>query len=158
MRLNGRSGAEGLWTQIATCPPGSASYSDTSALSGSTVSYRVRAVSFSGAAFSGATIPMELETPLATPTGLRLGGSTSGIALDWADASVAIGYNVYRGTTSNFEANGDSRITTNLRDSQLMDNDVPSPGLYYYKIKGIWDGHEGPAAIASANSSIVPAV
>src|SRR5687767_2210204 len=94
-----KTGSGGSWIEIDTTAATVASFTDYDVIGGTQYYYRVKAV-HEGASSAFST-EVNVTTLPASPTGLTLTGSTSGILLDWADNTepTLSGYNVYRASS-----------------------------------------------------------
>jgi hypothetical protein len=71
----------------------------------------------------------------APPTALAATGSSGQVALTWAAASGATGYDVYRGTVSGGEST--TPIATNVSGTTYNDSAVTNGVAYFYEVEGV---------------------
>jgi autotransporter-associated beta strand protein len=152
--VTGGEGGQVLATAVTAT-----SYTDATAVNGTTYYYVVTAV-------NGNTAPLPAEsafsneasvipgTTLAAPTNLQAIGTpynaaTAHTVLTWNAVAGVTSYNVYRGRTSGGETLAASNITT----TGYMDNSVAFNSTYYYRVTALNPAGEGPK---SSEVSITP--
>ncbi|MEI8197689.1 MAG: fibronectin type III domain-containing protein, partial [Phycisphaerae bacterium] len=121
------------------------SYSDTTAIAGTTYYYTVKGVNTSGSSVAS-TETNALTFPAAPTSPIATTASTTQINVAWtAPSGTVTGYNVYRGTTPGGEGatpiNGGTLITT----TSYPDTGLAQGTAYYYTVK----------AVNAAGSSVV---
>ncbi|MBX3382889.1 MAG: hypothetical protein KF864_05210 [Phycisphaeraceae bacterium] len=123
--------SSGSATQIAS--PSGTSYTDSSAVAGTTYFYWVRsenACTLSG--YSSSASGARLVIP-GTPTGLStLGSGCSGVNLTWNSVSGASNYRVYRNTVNN---SGTATLIASPISSSLLDSTATANIVYYYWVR-----------------------
>ena len=145
-----RSTASGLEQSLVTGVTGT-TYSDTTAVNGTTYYYVVQSVNgLGGSAFSTEQSATPIAPP-AAPTGLVATPGVNTVGLSWtASTGSPVSYNVYRSTTS---GSGYSVISAPgaVTTTAYTDNSAVGGTTYYYVVTAVNAGGE------SANSSEVPA-
>jgi fibronectin type 3 domain-containing protein/regulation of enolase protein 1 (concanavalin A-like superfamily) len=150
-----RSGsATGTFTKLNATPVSGSSYVDALAPSGTSY-YRVTSLDVSGNESAPTAVVSAARTNDTTaparPAGLTATGSSTGVALDWADNAEAdlSGYNVLRSgsATGTFtKING-----TILRTSSFVDTTAPAGVTSYYHVVAVdLSGNTSSAATANA--------
>ena len=136
-------------TQLATDITGT-SYIDTSALTGTTYYYQVRAINGDGS--SSASNEVE-----ATASGgsFSLVGTISGtsVVLNWSTISGAASYNLYRGTTA--ITTSMTRIQSNLTTTTYTDSNVTHNTTYYYQVAAV-DSGGTEIQLSSVSTGLTP--
>ena len=135
------SGAEGS-TAIGTST--GTSYTDTTAVNGTTYFYTVKAVNSAGA--SGASNEASATAGTATPpapTNLAATGGNATVSLTWTASANATSYNVYRGATAGGESS--TAIGTSTSAS-YTDSSVSNGTTYYYTVKAVDSGGTSAAS------------
>lgn len=130
------------------------SYTDTSVTSGTTYTYLVKAVSANGEGAASNTVST-ITTPTA-PTGLTAtSGQPKSVPLTWNRTTGAIGYNVYRGTSSGAEAA--TPVQIGLSTPAYTDTGLADGATYYYKVTATNVAGESPkSAEVSATTDATP--
>jgi hypothetical protein len=124
------------------------SYTDTTAVNGTTYYYVVSAVNSSGESANSSQVSATPEPPAPpTPTGLAATPGNNQVALTWNTSSGATSYNVKRSTTS---GSGYATIASPTTTS-YTDTTAANGTTYYYVVSAVNTGGE------SANSSQVSA-
>ena len=121
----------GPWTQIATAPANTTTFPDTTAASGMTYYYRVRA--YNGTWNSGYTNIAAKACIPAPPTGVTATAGATGtkkITLTWQGASGATGYTVYRATSygGTYSQVGTSAIAS------FVNSGLTAGSTYWYRV------------------------
>jgi GH25 family lysozyme M1 (1,4-beta-N-acetylmuramidase) len=100
-----KTGAGGLWSQIANLPANSSSFTDVGGAPGTTYFYRVR-TSDGGSNFGPYGSEISAMTYASVPTGVTAsdGAFTSEVQINWTAAPGASSYQLYRATTNNVGA------------------------------------------------------
>ena len=154
-----------IWrTTNSNCTTGAASigtsatttYSDTSAVAGTTYYYTVKAVNTCGTSgISNCANAVRLATP-AAPTGLSATGTCTAVDLSWTASSGATSYNILRTTNSNCST-GLSQIGTSATTT-YSDTTATAGTTYYYVVQAVNAcGTSGNSNCANAVRSAVPA-
>jgi hypothetical protein len=121
------------FNQIDTAPATATSYTDNTAMEGTTYYYRVTATNQAGDSAASNTVQ---ATPTITPPTLSLDNACSNkVALVWTLAPAANNhYDVERAATPDFM--NATTIASNLSGSTLSYTDATvTPGTYYYRVK-----------------------
>lgn len=113
-----------------------ASYTDNTAVNGTTYYYTVKGVNSlgtSGASNEASARPVA-PTPASIPVGLTATAGDAQIALTWSASTgtAPITYSVYRGTTSGGE--GSAPIASGLTATSYTDKGLANGTTYYYKV------------------------
>jgi fibronectin type 3 domain-containing protein len=113
-------------------------YTDTSAVAGTTYYYQVTAVNSDG--LSSASNEVNAVSQSGTSGSFVLGGQKNGsqIDLNWSNVANATKYNVYRGTTSS-TVSGKTLLSagTGITGLTFSDTKVTSGSTYYYQVEAI---------------------
>jgi autotransporter-associated beta strand protein len=132
------------FTQIASLPANTTSYSDTSLSANTTRFYRVRAAGGSGnSAYSNVASATTLPTPPAAPTGPVATAGGFAVRLEWTAVPAATAYRIKRSTIS---GSGFTEIGTTTATS-FIDGNLAAGVPVFYQIAAETSGSIG------ANSS-----
>jgi fibronectin type 3 domain-containing protein len=151
--------ASSMFFSIATLPPGSTSYQDTSATPGTTYAYHVEAFNTAGySGDSGALIVTTLTggPAPAAPTSVVAVPGPGQVALSWASVNGATSYNIYRSTTPGAE--GSTPYTTNDSTNFFTDTGLPGNTTYYYQITAVGGGGEGARSAETSATTASPSL
>ncbi|CAN5679648.1 hypothetical protein BH10BDE1_BH10BDE1_17320 [soil metagenome] len=157
-----RSADESTYTSLAT-GVATASYTDTSAASGSTYSYRYQPFGSTGVpmSLSNASAKITLGLSPEIPRNLMAASaSTTSIALSWISVPNATGYSLYRSTVSGGPY---SLVTTVTAPTITYTNSgLSAGGTYYYVVTSdssapVHSGYSNEASVtlAAAPSSLI---
>ena len=124
-----------------------ASYTDSTAVNGTTYYYVVAAVNAAGTSANSSQVSATPSAALAAPTGLAATPRNTEVSLIWDASSGATGYNVKRSTTNGSGYTTVSSPTT----TSYTDTGLTNSTTYYYVVSAVGGGGE------SANSSQVSA-
>jgi len=120
------SGTETLYKSGVT----TAGYTDTSVTNGTAYWYQVTAVNAAGESGRTNEATATPNPPPAAPTGLTATGTSGQVALTWNAVAGAIGYKVYRSTSSGTETLLASPVTT----TSYTDTTVTNGTTYFYEV------------------------
>ena len=145
----------GPYTTIAS--PTTTSYTDTTAVNGTTYYYVVSAVNASGESANSAQVSATPIAPPAAPTGLTATAvSANQINLSWTASSGATSYNVKRATVSGGPY---TTVATGVTTTSYSNTGLTGGTTYYYVVSAVNTGGEGAnSAQASATTLTPPAV
>jgi fibronectin type 3 domain-containing protein len=150
-----RDSPNGNWTTIALGVPTNA-YLDTGLVNGKAYDYRVQAVNAGGISFYSdpeTAVPVYTGIP-AVPQGLTASAGDGEVALSWAAASYADGYNVKRSTA---QGGPYTTIAANVTGTTYTDTGVTNNTTYYYVVSAVnANGESADSAEVSATPSVPP--
>ncbi|MGG1552818.1 chondroitinase-B domain-containing protein [Paenibacillus ferrarius] len=143
------------YVQIGSADSGTTTYSDTSAVNGSTYYYRVQAVTASSSKTPSLTVgnaaPLATTAGVATPnppTGLTAAAGGTGIVLNWSPVSGANSYSIWHSSTS---GSGYTQIGTTADGATTSYSDIGiANGTYYYVVQAV---NTGGSSVNSAEAS-----
>lgn len=115
-----------------------------------TIAFSLVCISCSGGGANGDD-PLE---PPASPTGLEASSQNGSIALEWAEATGADAYRIYRSTTPGLTASG-SPLETGLSSPNHVDESAANGTTYYYVVTAMTS--EGEETAESTPSDEVEA-
>jgi hypothetical protein len=90
------------------------------------------------------------------PTGLTPTNNMNQVVLDWTPVTGAASYNVYRGTTNGGPYT--TQIATGLTNPTHSDNGAAYPNTYYYVVRAVVSGVEGPDSNQATGVPLPPPV
>lgn len=131
------SGALSTKTRLTSNITGT-TYTDASALQGTTYYYQVTAVADDGSV-SNASNEVIATSQSQTGNSFVLGSSSrigSGIVLNWSNIAGAVSHNVYRGTVSAIITNK-VKIATGILATTHTDTNVTSGFTYFYQVTAV---------------------
>ena len=129
------------FSQIASLPANTTSYSDTSLSANTTRFYRVRAAGSSGnSAYSNEASATTLPTPPAAPTGPTATAGGFAVRLEWSAVPNATGYRIKRSITS---GSGFTQVGTTTATS-FIDGNLAAGVPVFYQIAAETSGSVGP--------------
>jgi fibronectin type 3 domain-containing protein len=138
------------------------SYTDSTAVNGTTYYYKVTAVNAVGESDQSneaSATPSAVATAPGAPTGLAAAAGNSQVSLSWSapasnGGSAITGYNIYRSTTSGTEIKVASPAGTG---TTYTDTSLVNGTAYFYKVSAVNAISEGSLSIeASATPATVP--
>jgi fibronectin type 3 domain-containing protein len=160
---NSVSGASGYNVKRATTSGGpyatikadhaSTSYTDTTAVNGTTYYYVVSATNMGGESAASTEASATPLAPPAVPAGLTASVDATTISLNWTASDGATSYNVKRATAT---GGAYTTIASGVTDTSYYDNDLPSGATYYYVVSGVNPVAES-ANSAEASATTIPA-
>jgi len=128
----------------------SVTFTDSSAINGTTYYYVVTAVNAAGespaSTQSAAATPAVPVTLPAAPTGVNATAGNAQVSVTWTAAARATSYNVYRSTSPGVQG---AKIGTGTTAS-YTDSTAANGTSYYYQITAVNAAGEGPASTQSA--------
>ena len=143
---------------IATLPPGSTSYQDTTVTPNTLYQYHVEL--FNAAGFSGdsgltvTTLPAGAAP--AAPTGVTATAGAGQVTLSWTIDPNANSYNVYRSTSPGGE--GAVPVQTGVTTAFFTDTGLANGTTYYYQVTEVGPGGEGAPSTEVSATTFNPAV
>ncbi|WNV76201.1 malectin domain-containing carbohydrate-binding protein [Geodermatophilus sp. DSM 44513] len=158
-RVERAPAATGPWTVLTPAPLTASAYTDTTVAAGATASYRVTALGTNGTVSAPTTASATRPAPVppAAVTGLVATGSTTGIALDWADgpAQGLAGYRVERAPAAT--GPWTALTTAALTASAYTDTTVAAGATAHYRVTALGtNGTVSAPATASATRPALP--
>lgn len=119
------------WQAVGTVSSNSNSFKDTSAKTGTTYTYTVRAVNKSGNGYTSSYNSTGLSVSyVGTPTISSLSSNANGIVVRWNAISGANKYRIYRHT-----GDGALMVVSTRTGTSFTDTSVISGNTYYYRIR-----------------------
>jgi fibronectin type 3 domain-containing protein len=111
-------------------------YADTSAVTGNTYYYQVRAVNTNGSSDVSNEVTATAQTQ--STTSFVLGGSKDAtkITLNWVNVSGAVSYNVYRDTIS-AAITHKTKVSSGILLTTVTDTSVTPGSTYYYQVTAV---------------------
>ncbi|MFM7480917.1 MAG: hypothetical protein ACKO4V_07325, partial [Planctomycetota bacterium] len=118
---------------------GQLQFRDTSALSGLTYSYVVRAVGQVEGALSPVSIPNEGWRALAAPTGVAASDGTTagGVLVSWLPSSGAVTYRISRALETQGAVGPPTQIAVGVTGLQFNDSTAAVGALYRYRVQAV---------------------
>ncbi|MFA5793924.1 MAG: fibronectin type III domain-containing protein [Candidatus Brocadiia bacterium] len=148
-KIECKTGAGGIWTQITTVSANLTTYSNTGLTDGTVYSYRIMAYNSNGD--STYTNEASATTLLIAPLGLLTIISRTAIALYWIDTTDnEDGYEIERGVTNTAYS---LLITVTANTSVYTDTNLSLSSTYYYRVRA----YNNVAASAYSNEVYVRA-
>jgi len=122
---------------IASPSPSTTSYTDTTAVNGTTYSYQVTAVNAvgEGGPSSPATATPQAPPSPTAPQNLTARAGNTSVSLSWsapATGGPSFTYNVYRGTSAGAEST--TPVATGVTSTSYTDGGLANGTTYYYKV------------------------
>jgi fibronectin type 3 domain-containing protein len=128
----------GTFNYVATLPPASTSYKDTSVVLTPDTFYDYHIQAFNLAGFSAAA-DVNFTTAPAAPSNLAAAPLDSQATLTWTAPTGALTYNIYRSTISGAE----TLLTSGVSSSSYTDTELVDGTTYYYQVTAVGVGGEG---------------
>ena len=145
-RVYRKTSSSGSWTKLADTT--STNYTDTTAKTGTTYYYTVRAYSSDGSASAYDSTGLTLMR-LVAPENTKTSNTSSGIKLTWDAATKASKYYVYRKTSS---SGSWTKIGT-ATSTSYTDKNVSAGKTYYYTVKTV--NSDGKTSATATSVSVV---
>lgn len=141
----------GVWEPKSIGSTTTTTFKNYNLTNGTAYSYKVAARNAGGDGPSSQVITLTPEAAPAAPTNITALAGDGQVALSWAPVSGALGYNVYRGTTSNRQAA--LAVATGLTTPGFLDRPLQNGPTYFYKVTAFNVGGE---SLRSAEVSASP--
>ncbi|MGE3841704.1 MAG: DUF1800 family protein [Vicinamibacterales bacterium] len=135
----------GVWDPKSIGSTTTTTFKNYKLTNGTAYSYKVAARNAGGDGPSSEAITLTPEAPPAAPTNITALAGDGQVAVSWAPVPGALGYNVYRGTSSNRQAT--QAVAAGLATPEFLDQPLQNGPTYYYKVTAFNVGGESPRSV-----------
>jgi len=153
-KIERKTGAGGAYSQIATVPANTTTYSNAGLSSSTTYYYRVSGYSgTSNSNYSNEAGATTRGTAPSAPTGLTASPGNASVTLSWAASAGATSYNVKRSTAS-----GGPHVTiaTGVTTTSYTNTGLANGTTYYYVVSAVNANGEGANSAEASATPLAP--
>ncbi|MDQ3259012.1 MAG: fibronectin type III domain-containing protein, partial [Acidobacteriota bacterium] len=155
-KIERKTGAGGTYSQVATVPANTTTYSNAGLSPSTTYYYQVRAYSGTdNGGYSNEASATTMGTAPSAPTGLTASPRNASVTLSWAASAGATTYNVKRSSAS---GGPHATIATGVTTTSYSNTGLANGTTYYYVVSAVnANGESDNSAEASATPLAPPA-
>jgi fibronectin type 3 domain-containing protein len=153
-KIERKTGAGGTYSQVATVPANTTTYSNTGLSPSTTYYYRVLA--YSGTDNGGYSNEASATTSgiaPSAPTGLTASPSNASVTLSWAASAGATSYNVKRSSAS---GGPHATIATGVTTTSYINTGLANGTTYYYVVSAVNANGEGANSSEASATPLAP--
>ncbi|MCA1628484.1 MAG: fibronectin type III domain-containing protein, partial [Acidobacteria bacterium] len=153
-KIERKTGAGGTYSQIATVPANTTTYSNAGLSPATTYYYRARAYSgTNNGNYSQEASATTMGTAPSAPTGLTASPGNASVTLSWAASAGATSYNVKRSTASGGPY---ATIATGVTTTSYTNTGLANGTTYYYVVSAVNANGEGANSAEASATPLAP--